>query len=223
MIRLRSGQVQLVSQQSPAGIHCGSPHTLSEQILLRKGDSPVYRPYAADSRCRHTAVCLTGIVLSGSQNRFQSILLYSRSCKAFHKQTCRGVQITIVFAFLADNAGIVPSILFQLDMYTDFLRNSCGRFSQFSCNGRKTFLFSENNFNRDSVTKSQACILSHSFLRFSAATIRRRRESSAPYPPKFIAFISGKAAKKAASVKMPPSRKPYVPLRSLFSIALSST
>ena len=126
-------------------------------------------------------------------DRFQSILPYSRSCKVFHKQTCRGPHITIIFAFLADNAGSVPFGLLQLDVYTGFFGNSCGVFSQFSYNGRKTFLFSNTNFNRDSITKG---ILSYSFLRFSAAAIRRRRGSSAPYPLRFIAFISGKAAKK---------------------------
>lgn len=125
--------------QNPSRIHCGSSHTHSEQILLRKGAATVCRPCAAGSRYRHQAVCLAwSIVLSGSGDRFQSILPYSRSCKVFHKQTCRGgAHITIMFAFLADNTGIVPSGLLQLDMCTDFFGNNCGVLSQFSCNGRK--------------------------------------------------------------------------------------
>ena len=78
----------------------------------------------------------------------------------------KGILVLIV--------ALWASSLLQLNVCTDFFGNGCGVFSQFSCNGRKTFLFSETNFNSDSVTKGQVCILSHSFLRFSAATIRRR-------------------------------------------------
>ena len=147
-------QAQLASQQNPVGIRSGSSHTLFGQILLRKSVAPICRPCATDIRCRHTAACSAwSIVSSRSRDRFQSILPNSRSCKTFRKQTCRRTHITIVFAILTDNARIAPSGLPQRNVGTDFFENGCGIFSQISRNDRKAFLFSETNFNGDSIPK----------------------------------------------------------------------
>lgn len=65
----------------------------------------------------------------------------------------RVAQITVVLAILSDNTGVVSSGLLQLDVGTDFFGNGCRIFSQFSCDGGKAFLFSEADFDGDSVTE----------------------------------------------------------------------
>ena len=65
----------------------------------------------------------------------------------------RSAQIAEVLAILADNTGVVSSGLRQSDVGTNFFGNGCRIFSQLSCDSGKAFLFSEADFDSDSVTE----------------------------------------------------------------------
>ena len=100
---------------------------LSERILLRKDDAPIYSLCAADSRYKHRAVCLVwSIATAESQGMPQSTWSDSKSDKTFSVGELAGVaQIAVVLAILADNARIVSSGLFELDVGADLFGNGC--------------------------------------------------------------------------------------------------
>ena len=64
-------------------------------------------------------------------------------------------QITVVLAILANNAWIISSGLFELNVRTNFLGYCGWILAQFQCNGREAFTLSETDFNGNSVAKGQ--------------------------------------------------------------------
>ena len=52
---------------------------------------------------------------------FKAFCLIAGAARLSISKLTGGAHITVVFAFLADNAGIVPSGLLQLDVCTDFV------------------------------------------------------------------------------------------------------
>lgn len=62
-------------------------------------------------------------------------------------------QVSVVLAILADNTWIISSGLFKIDVRTNLLGYCGWILTQFQCNGRETFSFSETDFNGNSVAK----------------------------------------------------------------------
>lgn len=70
------------------------------------------------------------------------------------------------------------------------------------CNDRKSFSFSETNFNDDLVTKGYMCIFGYGFLRFSTPPYRES-EGTLPLKPRGLSLLfPEKAAKKQHPLKM---------------------
>jgi hypothetical protein len=62
------------------------------------------------------------------------------------------------------------------------------------------------------------------YLRFCSCRHSEKTKGLCPLNPKVYRFCFQEGSKKGSILlKMPPSRKPYVPLRSLLSVALSCT